>query len=453
MPDNAGLLPNQKWFLDELYPAMVAPGRWSLARMFLLPPDVSEREVRTAVQAVWSSHESLRAQFTRGSSGWGQRFLPADSPAPFSCVSAAALPSDTREAYIDQFAQDVRAQLSIDAGRLLHFARIEVGPGERSRLLLVGHHLLLDAFSVRIIGGDLETAFQALRQGDAPVLGAHARLADCIETLHEFAQGDLEAEQDYWDSLPWRETASLPAQDVPANTMRLWETRTTETDLSKLPGIERLSGSEGPNDPERILLACVADALTRSSGGSVWGKVMNHGRDLRNPSTGTRILPFGVWRTVGWFATSGIHLFPARDGLSVAEYIEQMVSRMDQVPNRGVGLSLLRWLRPVQNRAPAIDAIWSSTAFLFDYRGVSRARAENGALVETWSKNTLGNYHDLGEPRLPLHVRGRLRSDSLRIAWDFDPLRSDTSWIADVAESVLTSIEETLCQGPLSSAR
>ncbi|MFE6775878.1 amino acid adenylation domain-containing protein [Streptomyces sp. NPDC057702] len=244
--------------------------------------------------------------------------------------------------------------LDPERGRVFAAVWFDLGPASPGRLLLLAHHLVVDAVSWRVLLPDLVQAWEAAGAGRAPDLPpvevsfrTWARaLADQAATRH--------AELPYWRQVldapdpAFGDREPDPARDTPATVRRLAVTvppELAEPLLSEVPAAFHCGEHE-------VLLAALAMALRRWSPGRESALVLleGHGRS-------DAVLPGGrePSRTVGWFTS----LYPVRltadgsgprtpyeDPEAAGRLLKHLKEQLRAVPAGGVGYGQLRYLDP-----------------------------------------------------------------------------------------------------------
>lgn len=358
------LLPNQAWFLAELEPTMLAPSRWNLAQFLDLPGDVTDAQVRRAVESVWRAHESLRARVVRTASGWCQELRGSDEPLPFRVLDVEQVPRERRGPLMARIGADIRMSvLDIPSGRLVDVTLFRCGPDEPPRLLLVVHHLLADVLSLRLVVADIETALVAVARGEEPPPPRGDTLEACVEGFHTYVEHHADDDLETW-ARGVRPAAVLPTASCSLHAVHTWSFQQHDVSLGGLTDVGRASGTGRPGDPELALLAGVGAAVAEAAGGWVWCKTMTHGRALRAPD-GRSLLPVGARRTVGFFASSGLTQIGPRDGRAPDAHATDLAEHLEQLPNRGLAPTVVRWLRPDGQRPAVVDEAWSASTVLF----------------------------------------------------------------------------------------
>ncbi|MGK5496592.1 amino acid adenylation domain-containing protein [Streptomyces sp. URMC 125] len=295
-------------------------------------------------------------------------------------------------------------------------------PGDTGRLVLVLHHLVVDAVSWQVLLADLDTAW---RTGEIPPTGT---------SLRQWALSLPEQARARADELPFWTAMAVPADPLlarPVDPVRdtgasvrshsggLSAERTAPL-LTTVPAA--LSATTG-----EVLLAALVLALadwrarrTGSAGSAVLLDLEGHGREEADPAT-------DLTRTVGWFTS----VYPVRldagpesrhaleeGGATLGRALGRLKEQMRAVPRKGTGYGLLRHLDAAGSRmlgdAPTPEAA-------FNYLGRFGGAAES---AEAWSvAPEPGAFGGAADPALPvahgLEITAMVRGDRLvaGLAW------------------------------------
>ncbi|MFD0889942.1 condensation domain-containing protein, partial [Streptosporangium algeriense] len=315
-----------------------------------------------------------------------------------------------REAAVDRLAAEADASLDLTDGPLLRALLFVLGPGERPRLFLTVHHLVVDAVSWHILLDDLETAYRRTLAGQAPQEGPSstpfARWATRLE--RHAKEGHFDGELEYWAALP--ESPPLPvdgegpavASSVRGVTVELDE----ETSRLLLRGAVRVFRT----GTREVLLAGLARTLSRWTGTSrVLIDLEGHGReDLFEDED--------LSRTVGWFTS----VFPV--GVEVppesgdwAELVAAVRARVRSIPGKGLGYGVLRYLSP----AGAPLATRTAAPVIFNYHGqAGDLTIAPGSPLYHAFHHTVGRDRDpAGRLDHPFEVVGMVQEGRMRLTW------------------------------------
>ncbi|HSX99832.1 MAG TPA: AMP-binding protein, partial [Streptomyces sp.] len=274
----------------------------------------------TVLQALADRHDLLRATLvrpTREDTGeWSLHVPPVgtvDAAGWIERVDVSGLDADALGEAVREHTTAARALLDPDAGVMVRAVWFDAGeaPG---RLLLMGHHLVVDGVSWRVLLPDLEAAWQDVRAGRpvglVPVETSFARWS---RLLTELAQApEREAELPVWEEILDGGTQSLPLtrerdpdRDTAATRREVVLRLPAEHTGPLLSAVPAAFGA-AVND---VLLAGLALAFAdrrRRNGGadtSVLVDLEGHGREEELGGDG-----IDLSRTVGWFTS----VFPVR---------------------------------------------------------------------------------------------------------------------------------------------
>jgi non-ribosomal peptide synthase protein (TIGR01720 family) len=387
-------------------------------------------------------------RFTRDADGWRQFNPPPTGPQEVLVHhDLAGLPEDRARRVMERVADSLHAGFDLEHGPLLRAGLFTGGPGRPAFLLLVAHHLVVDAVSWRILPDDLETAYRQAVRGEPVDLGRRTTsYRDWARGLAAHVRaGGLDHELPHWEEAVTAEP--LPGPALP--------------DLGDASGARSLTVELGEEDTEAllrsaptayrtrvndVLLAALALALARWTGGKrVRLDLEGHGReDLLDG--------VDLSRTVGWFTT--VHpvalsvdtpddLGPDRDWRALVKSVRR---QLRAVPGNGIGFGALRAYGPpeVRERLGGEGALGQ---VVFNYLGQLDAHPADGTapgagLIRT-PHGSLGQDHDPrdGGSHL-LEVGGAVTNRRLTFTWTHRPAVHDTQTVRRVAEEFTEALRQ-----------
>ncbi|MFK4269798.1 amino acid adenylation domain-containing protein [Streptomyces milbemycinicus] len=200
-PEVLPLSPAQRgpWFLYQLY----GPDGTHNVPVVTRIPGVVDREALTAALTdLTARHEALRTLYAEREGVPVQIVVPADRARPRPRFSDTAAGQAE-----DAIARACAHAIDLSTDLPLHAELITTGPQD-STLVLTIHHIAIDAWSVRPLLRDFDTAYTARTGGGAPQWGSPPRYADHVtETANRLQQlGDRQRK--YWTD----QLADLPEE-------------------------------------------------------------------------------------------------------------------------------------------------------------------------------------------------------------------------------------------------
>ncbi|MGA5036763.1 non-ribosomal peptide synthase/polyketide synthase [Streptomyces capoamus] len=423
------LTPIQSWFLTT---PRAAHHHFNQSALLELDGTPDPRALRAALGALLEHHDALRMRFTQEAGGWRQfNPPPAAGHDLLARYDLTGLPAEEADAAMAKAADELHASFDLARGPQLRAALFTGDPGRPAFLLLVAHHLVVDAVSWRVLRDDLETAYRQAFQGGPVTLGERGTsFRDWARGLAaHVAGGGLDHELPYWQQAVDTEDVPAPAPgDGPAATVsvELGEEDTTAL-LRSAPTAYRTRVND-------VLLAALALALARWTGRDrVRLDLEGHGReDLLDG--------VDLSRTVGWFTTvypvalqvpDPGDLGPDRDWRSLVKSVRR---QLRAVPGNGIGFGALRTFGPPEVRERLGGAAHSQV--VFNYLGQWDARPEtaDGGLVRA-EHGSFGQDHDPRDPGShPVEVVGAVQHGRLAFTWHHRPGVHDTATVRRVAE-------------------
>ncbi|MFT7834524.1 amino acid adenylation domain-containing protein [Saccharothrix sp. BKS2] len=301
---------------------------------------------RAVLDAVLARHDVLRAHLVEDALR-----VPAVGAVTGADVLTAvrAGESDDLRALVDAHVSEARAGLDPRTGPVLRAVWVDAGPTRLGRLVLVAHHLVVDAVSWRVLLDDIahvHATGEALPRHGQSFLGWARSL--------RAAGPHREAELPHWrrvaeaPAAPLARTPLDPARDTAATAAHhqvALDPETTRAALTTLPAAYRTT-------PDTVLLTALALAVADWRGGEpdLLVALEGHGRPPHAPDFSG---PVDLSQTVGWF--TAVH--PARITLPEGGAAARLRSVRDHLRAAGDGLGhgILAGSRADLGRTPEIS--------------------------------------------------------------------------------------------------
>ena len=426
------LTPIQHWFFEQ---NMTSLHHWHQAMLIGLPAQVDAAAVEGAIAALWTHHDALRLHFNQDSTGWRQINLDAGDPPELMQQDLSHLSqAEQIQAVADQGSQ-LHSSLTLSAGGLMRAAYFTRGDDQPAWLLLSLHHLVVDAVSWQILISDLAKLLDSPNPpGKLPAkttdfkTWAETLVAQAIARQSEaalwFAQVEAAAislPQDYPNTpTPTEATAQTIASALDAaNTQAL---------LQSVPAVYNTQTQE-------VLLTALAQTLlgwSEARFGGVQVEVEAHGREQIASD-------MDVSRTVGWFTTTYPVTLQLSNLTDCAESLKSTKEQLRQIPDRGIGYGLLRYLGDLPTRDRLAQA--SPSEVLFNYLGQHNPIPSDTGLrvIQGIDVGVLRDPRNRRPYRLELNAW--IADTQLQLNWRYDRQVYRSETLASLADQYLSALK------------
>ncbi|MYV99409.1 condensation domain-containing protein, partial [Streptomyces sp. SID3343] len=273
--------------------------------------------LRAAVGALVRRHPNLRAGFRQVDSGRTVQLIPRQVDVPWEEFDLSSLPGAEAEAELTRLAaKEHGRRFDLAEPPLLRFTLVRLA-GERHRLIMTTHHILLDGWSTPILVRELITLYGS--DGDVAAL---PRVTPYRQYLSRLAQQDRPAAEAAWrHALAGLEQPTLLTPVDPARAALMPERITVELDEDRTAALADWARRQGVT-MNTVLQAAWGLVLSRCTGHDdvVFGAIVA-GRDPELP---------GVEAMVGLF----INMVPVRVVLDPTRSLSSAVVRLQDEQSR-----------------------------------------------------------------------------------------------------------------------
>ncbi|HEX6292373.1 MAG TPA: amino acid adenylation domain-containing protein [Herpetosiphonaceae bacterium] len=332
------LTPIQHWFFHKVRADV---HHWNMDVLLETQPDVDPDLLDRIIQHLVVHHDALRMRYFYEDGRWQQVSAEPGAPVPFSVIDLSDAAPAEQLAAVEQAATRLQFSMNLAEPPLFRAVFFNFGADRPGRLYMVMHHLIVDAFSWRVLLEDMQTAYRQLSAGQPialpPKTTSYQRWA---ERLSEHAQSEtLRQELAHWLSIGDVPFTPLP-RDVPdgenstASTRLLQMILSVEETQALLQDVPKAYQSR-IND---VLMAALSYAIKTWTGSPhVLIDLEGHGReDLFDDVDMTR--------TVGWCPSISPVLLDLRAAATPLDALPLVRDQMRQIPRRGVGYGMLRYM-------------------------------------------------------------------------------------------------------------
>ncbi|WP_289355733.1 non-ribosomal peptide synthetase [Paenibacillus sp. S-12] len=444
------LTPIQRWFFDK---EMIDRHHWNQSMLLSVRPPVNRHAIEQAIAHLLKQHDALRLRFIPVGDGWKQVSAPVGSDMPLEWVDLSNCSEDRRLTAIQAETARLQSSLDLTAGPIIRAALFDCGEHDAARLFIVIHHLAVDAVSWRIVMEDLETAYAQLLQNEPvqlpPKTTSYRQFA---ARMKEYAQSEaVKRELYYWSShndgtelhMPFMKEIDHVEAARKLNTVS--STRTVNISLSAeetkaLLQEVPLAYRTQIND---VLLTALLLAFNKWSGQMILQIDMEgHGRE-------DIFEEFDLSRTVGWFTS----VFPVRLEVFAAESVEFTLKRvkefMRNIPQRGLGYGLLRYVNEDEEVRQLMD-LRPDSLIMFNYLGqIDQGVAADTLLASAYEETALDSSSH-GLRRYLLDIAGMVTNGEFHLGFMYSEHLFRAETIEQLSELFLSALHTIIdhCRQP-----
>ena len=427
------LTPIQRWFFEQRLPE---PHHWNQSLLFELTRPLNRNDLEETVRHLLQHHDALRMRFEETPEGWRQVNSTIISEASVSWVDFTSLRPDTCREAIETECTKIQKSLNLTTGPLMRIVYFELGPTTSARLLVVIHHLVVDAYSWRIIAEDFNTAYSQIVAGVPVVLPPKTTsYRTFARTLEAFAHDPaLANEATYWTTELESGIPAIPL-DIPGgenseSSVALYAT-SLDADETRalLEEVPEVYGTQ-IND---VLLTALVEAYGRWTGSRVlFAGMEGHGREDISEA-------LDLSRTVGWFTC----VYPVRLDLQgiydPGEMLKTIKEKLRKVPHGGIGYGTLQYLSPWSTSALKSKEL-STAAIGFNYLGQLQGGNESTGLLRVADEPRGTERSVSGERDYVIDLTSGVFDGQLRMEWAYSRNLHHESTIRDLANNFVLAL-------------
>lgn len=330
------LTPIQHWFFEQ---DRQNPNHYNQSVLLEVGQKADYELLVKVVRELTRHHDALRFRFKLDDAAWQQIALGAEAEAVCEEIDLSHLDPSEQRIAIEKDAARTQASLDLSNGPIMRVVLFRLGSDQPDRLLIVIHHLVVDAISWRILLEDFATLYGQLERGAAIRLPAKTTsLREWANRLEKHAlecagttlsqgaalQGSAQLPRDYLNG------ANLEASS------RTVDVLLDEVETNALLRVLQTSYQAKFNE---ALLACLAQTLHEWAGGSLPIDVEGHGREPIFPD-------IDLSRTVGWFTTIYPVVIDLTNVRGPIDAMECVKSQLRSIQHGGLDYQVLRYLSP-----------------------------------------------------------------------------------------------------------
>jgi len=437
------LTPIQNWFFEQQLPE---PHHWNQAVLFAVDQPLQASLLQRTIDQLLRQHDALRLRFRKENDAWKQDVGSIDEQTPFHHIDLTAVPDHDQKEAIESLAASIQASLDLEHGPIMRVALFDLGAEKPQRLLVVIHHLAVDGVSWRILLEDLQTAYQQLKAGQKITLPPKSTSYKYwAEKLHGYAQSpDFEKEAAYWQTSLNKQSVKLPVDYAHGKnseaSAQVVEAALSEEETSML--LKEVHAVYRTQINDLLLTALVLSFSKMTNGRSLLIEMEGHGRE-------DLFEDVDLSRTVGWFTSIYPVLLDLSKAHTIGDAIKTVKEQLRQMPNHGIGFSILRYLSKNAVIADSMKRL-PLPEISFNYLG-QFDQGQASAIAFRGATESSGADHSLNGGRSHLlEITSTVTGGRLQVEWTYSQHIHRRATIERFAQAYLTELRAILhhCKSP-----
>ncbi|MEW6737924.1 MAG: condensation domain-containing protein, partial [Acidobacteriota bacterium] len=431
------LTPVQHWFFEQNF---TEPHHWNQALMLEARQRLNTKYVTEAIQYLIIHHDALRLRFIKEALGWRQTIVAPTTDFPITTVDLSEFPVQKQKDEIERVATQAQTSLNLSDGPLIRTIMFELGDQFSQRLLIIAHHLIIDAVSWRILLEDLQRIYKQLDSSVSITLPTKTTSWQYWSNkLNEYTQSNqMEKEADYWLGVLRNQVDLLPRDHVDGiNTVKSTATVSISLNEKDTQALLREVPSAYHTEINEVLITALVETIWEWSGSRrLFMELEGHGRE-------DIFEEVDLSCTIGWFTT----IFPVYIDLSktykTTDALKSVKEQLRKIPNRGLSYGVLHYLK----RDPRFEKLLinrPTTEISFNYLGQFDQVFSNESLL-TIGKESSGTTRSQYSLRSHvLEIIGSILDGKLNMAWIFSENLHKRTTIERLSQSYIEHLRKII---------
>jgi amino acid adenylation domain-containing protein/non-ribosomal peptide synthase protein (TIGR01720 family) len=296
-----------------------------------------EDAIRIALKKIQTHHDVLRMKYKITHHQIIQTNCDLEYPLSLNMVDLRNV--DNPDYEYTKHAEKTQTSIDLEKGPLLKAVLFKL-KGE-DRLLLVIHHLVIDAISWQILVDDLISCYEQILSGKTITLPEKTNSFKLwSEKIHAYANSEkLRKEKSYWESLSNIALQTLPKDyDTKDNLYKDLKTESFKLSQEYTNRLLKEVNHAYRTDIQDILITALAKGIKNLNGMEKIPLMLeSHGRvDLLGD--------INITRTAGWFTSEYPVLLELPDSNDIGKQIKFIKETLRKVPDKGIGYGILKYL-------------------------------------------------------------------------------------------------------------
>ncbi|MBN2442194.1 MAG: hypothetical protein JXJ04_12645, partial [Spirochaetales bacterium] len=430
------LIPIQKWFFNYID---TDHHHWNQSILLELLQEIDESVLKETIALLLKQHDALRINFNKKGEIWNQKNNAATNELPYSFHDLSPCKIEEIDTRFRKTANQIQAGFNLSGGLLCHFALFHFKEGQKKKLLIVIHHLIVDDISWRILLEDLETTYLKLAEKQEIFAVKTTSFKRWAEEMVIYSNNvEVKKEADFWMNRFNVTPRPLPT-DYPDGenivksesvvTLLLDET-STKCMLTEVPKTYRTTVID-------ILLTALYKIITEwSESPYLLIDMERHGRE--------HIADYiNVTKTIGWFTSIHPVLLMHENPDDYKSLIKAIKEQIREIPVNGFHFGMLKYLTEDKDMRVGFCDL-PKAEILFHYLG---------RFDQSMVHSTLFTQSDMdpGQMRSPackrthiLEINVIILNKQLRVNFTYSKNRHKDTTIQDIADRYMKELHKLI---------
>lgn len=326
--------------------------------------------------------------------------------------------------------------LNLSEGPLLRVVLVKGSKSNPDKIFIICHHLIIDAVSWRILAEDLAALFDAYEMGSPIELPSKTTsyLDWAKEIYHSVESSKWDNEIQYWQNLSARSYEKIQYDNNGTNNEERMQTHNTllsEEYTSKL--LFKVHHAYNTEIGDLLLSALFYTFKKIFSVISIKVDLEGHGRE-------DVFSKVDISRTIGWFTS----IFPFYLEIPSSEKLDDLIKvtkeNIRNIPNRGFGYGLLKYLNSSKPRGELLRSEYDSEV-RFNYLGRFDNIETNGDFSRISSPIKLANRSNRQKSQYLININAMITNNELIIYWGYSSSFFNKKTIEAVGQKYIDTLK------------
>ncbi|SEL41109.1 non-ribosomal peptide synthetase [Paenibacillus sp. OK003] len=338
------LTPIQHWFFEQY---QVDAHHYNQSVMLYRKEGYHEASLLRVFDKISEHHDALRMVYRQTEHGYEAWNEGQEKESLYTLEVMDFKSSTDPSQQIEKKANEIQSSFNLRRGPLMKVGLFQCADGDH--LLIVIHHLVIDGVSWRILIEDISRGYEQLCQQEPIQLPQKtASFQLWTEQLKLYADSEaITQELVYWNGIEQESYKLLPTDFKTNDALEKdSEEITLEWTAAETEQLLKHANRAYQTEINDLLLNALGMSIHQWTGmDKVLVNLEGHGRE--------QILPdLDITRTVGWFTSQYPVVLDMRASSNMSLLIKTNKEMIRQIPKRGIGYGILRYLSAHQQEAP-----------------------------------------------------------------------------------------------------